>query len=300
MVENILLKNEVTIKELELDVTTTPYYILDKVDWGQVQSTHHQYKYINQAGVTVTGTTLETRDVSITGWVIAKTEEQMSERKRMLNMFVNPLQFIEMRYKKYVLEFLPKNSIKYGTAYPENNDIVCKFAIDGFSPNPLFRENTQNSVAAASTKGMFHFPLCINKKDQWPPQIMFGLREPSLIVDIYNSGAVETGMVIVFKASGTVVNPTFINVKTQEYYKVNKILVAGERIVINTNTGEKNIRGTLNGVESNYFRYRDLNSTWLKLRVGDNLFRYDADENIDGLEVYVYFYNRFLEVQECY
>ena len=95
-------------------------------------------------------------------------------------------------------------------------------------------------------------------------------------------------------------NPSLINVLTQEYFKVNKTLTAGEEIRINTNIGEKKIVGTLNGVSSNYFKYRDLDSTWLQLAVGDNLFRYDADSGLDVLECYVYFYNRYLEVQECY
>ena len=44
MVENITLLNTVTNASLELDKVTTPYYVLDDVDWGQVKSTHHQYK----------------------------------------------------------------------------------------------------------------------------------------------------------------------------------------------------------------------------------------------------------------
>ena len=70
--------------------------------------------------------------------------------------------------------------------------------------------------------------------------------------------------------------------------------------MINTNIGEKSIKGTLSGVTSNYFKYRDFGSTWLQLGVGDNLFRYDADANVDALEAYVYFYNKYLEVQGCY
>ena len=121
-----------------------------------------------------------------------------------------------------------------------------------------------------------------------------------MIIDVYNKGAVSVGMELVFKATGTMSNPTFINVSTQEYFKINKTLTAGEEIRINTNIGEKKIIGTLNGVSSNYFKYRDLDSTWLQLAVGDNLFRYDADTGLDSLECYVYFYNRYLEVQECY
>ena len=81
MVENIILFNTVTNTSLELDKVTTPYYVLDDVDWGQVKSTHHQYKYVNQVGVYITGTSLETRDVSITGWIIASSEQQMTGRK---------------------------------------------------------------------------------------------------------------------------------------------------------------------------------------------------------------------------
>lgn len=300
MVENVILLNKATQAVLELDVSATPYYILDVVDWGQIESNHHSYKYVNQIGVYVTGTSLETRDVEITGWIIAKTESQMDERKRMLNRFVNPQQLIKLTYKEYDLEFLPNTSIKYSTTLIENNEVVCRFKIDGLCPDPLFRENVENKVAAATTVGMFHFPLIINKTQQSPPQIVFGLRQPSLIINVYNSGAVRTGMKMVFKATGTIKNPSFINVMTQEYFKINKTMVAGETVTINTTIGEKKVIGFLNGREQNYFKYRDLDSTWLQLEVGDNLFRYDADENIDGLEAYVYFYNRYLEVQECY
>ena len=76
-------------------------------------------------------------------------------------------------------------------------------------------------------------------------------------------------------------------------------MTAGETITVNTTTGEKKITGLLDGVSSNYFKYRDLGSSWLQLAVGDNLLRYDADSGLDRLECFIYFYNRYLEVQEC-
>lgn len=301
MVENIILTNKVTGTVLELDVSTTPYYILDSVDWGQIGCTHHSYKYVNQIGNLVTGTTLEAReDIEIIGWVVAKTEEQMNQRKKMLNGFVNPQWFIELKYKNYVLDFLPNTTIKYGKSMSENNEIMCKFKISGMAPDPLFKESVERREVAATTQGMFHFPLCINAEQQKPPQIVFGLRLPSLIVNVYNKGDMSTGMKIVFEAKSTVVNPSLISVKTQKYFKINKTLVAGERVTINTLNGSRKITGFLNGVESNYFKYRDLNNTWLQLNVRDNLFRYDADVNVDGLEVFIYFYDKYLEVQQCY
>ena len=59
MVESIRLQNVATSARLMFDMVTTPDYILNSVDWGVVESTHHSYKYVNQIGVYVTGSSLE-------------------------------------------------------------------------------------------------------------------------------------------------------------------------------------------------------------------------------------------------
>lgn len=300
MVENVVLRNVVTNAILELDKVTTPYYILDSVTWGEVEGTHHSYKYVNQIGVYVTGTSLGTRDVEVSGWIIADTEGQMTSRKMMLNRFVNPQQGIEITYKEYDIVFLPNSSVKYSTTVVENNEVVCKFKIEGICADPLFKDTVENKVSIATTRGMFHFPLMIGVKDNGFPTIMFGLREPSLFVNVYNKGAVDTGMRIVFKALGTLSNPSLVDVNTQEYFKINKTMYPGETIEVDTNIGSKHVVGKLNGREENYFKYRDLDSIWLQLKMGDNIFRYDAELGIDNLEVYMYFSNKYLEVQECY
>lgn len=300
MVEGIKLQNVETRAVLTLDMISTPDCVLNSVDWGSVESTHHSYKYVNQIGVYVTGTSLETRQVEIIGWVIGDNEATMTQRKSILNRFFNPQQAVDLFYKNYVLRFLPNTSVRYSTTIAENNEVICKFKIEGYCPDPLFSEQVESKVAAASTIPMFHFPLIISKNPSPPGGVIFGLRQPSLIVAIENSGAVAVGMRIVFKAIGTLYGPSLINVDTQKYFKVNKEMTAGEEIVIDTIIGQKKIEGTLNGLTSNYFKYRDLDSEWLQLQVGTNLFRYDADQNIENLEVYIYFSNKYLEVQECY
>lgn len=300
MVEGIKLQNVETRAVLTLDMISTPDYVLNSVDWGSVESTHHSYKYVNQIGVYVTGTSLETRQVEIIGWVIGDNEATMTQRKSILNRFFNPQQAVDLFYKNYVLRFLPNTSVRYSTTIAENNEVVCKFSVIGYCPDPFFGEKTENKITAASTIPKFHFPLIISQTPDPPGGIIFGLRQPSLIVAIENSGAVAIGMRIVFKATGTLSGPSLINVDTQKYFKVNKEMTAGEEIVIDTIIGQKKIEGTLKGLTSNYFKYRDLDSEWLQLQVGTNLFRYDADQNIENLEVYIYFSNKYLEVQECY
>ena len=300
MVEGIKLQNVETRAVLTLDMVSTPDFILNSVDWGAVESTHHSFKYVNQIGVYVTGTSLETRSVTFQGWVIAENESMMTIRKTTLNRFFNPQQAVDLFYKDYVLRFLPNTSIRYSTVIAENNEVICKFKVEGYCPDPLFSEQVESKVAAASTQAMFHFPLIISETPNPPGGIIFGLRQPSLIVTVTNNGAVDVGMKIVFRASGTLTNPSLIEVNTQKFFKVNKTMVAGEEITIDTIIGEKKIEGYLNGITSNYFKYRDLDSEWLQLKVGDNLFRYDADQNVGNLEVYIYYNNKYLEVQECY
>lgn len=299
MVEDIVLENMVTGAVLELSMRSTPYFILDNVDWGEVKSTHHSYKYVNQMGEYVTGTSLETRDIAITGWVIADDPDVLDERKMFLNRFVNPQHKLLLTYDGYKLEVLPDTSIKYSTKESENNDVLCKFVIEGFCPDPLFAQEVDNKIAAANTIPMFHFPLIMSKQPDQPGGIVFGVRQPSLIVAIDNVGAVEVGMRIVFKAIGTIANPSLTNVSTQKFFKVNKTMQAGEEIEVVTIIGSKKIVGKLNGVKSNYFKYRDLDSEWLQLLTGTNLFRYDADQNVSNLEVYIYYNPRYLEVQKC-
>lgn len=303
MVESITLENRVTMNRIDIDKVTTEDYVLDMVDWGEVQSTHHTYKYVNQIGTQVTGTTLETRPVSVVGWVVADSDIVMTERKRRLNHFVNPQQPIRIYYRGSVLyniDFLPATSIRYGKTIAENNEVICKFAIDGDCFSPLFSENIASRVTAATVIPMFHFPLIISETPDPPGGVVFGERLTSLFLNVMNSGSVPVGMEIVFNAIGTVVNPELIEVNTQNSFKVNKTLQAGEQVIVNTQIGEKSIVGIVGGVTSNYFRYKDIDSPWLQLEIGENLLRYNAESGIENLQVYITFTNKFLEVQECY
>lgn len=299
VVENIVFKRVDSNEELALSMTDTPFYILNNVDWGVVQGTHHSYKYVNQIGVSITSTSLKERSIMVTGWIIADTEEEMDERKQFLNRYFDPRYEIDVMYKNYFLRFVPDNTVKYGTSEKENNDTIVQFQIKGTCADPLFSEINGSKETIAATIATFHFPLIIST-NLYERGIVFGYRQPSLTAKVTNKGAVEVGMKIVFKAIGELTNPRLIDVDTREFVAIEKSMVAGEEIVINTNVGEKSIQGKIGNEDySNYFMYKDLDSTWLQLRLGDNLFRYDADSGLDNLEVYLYFYNKYLEVQEC-
>jgi hypothetical protein len=300
MVERIILKKVKNSKELVLDMVSTPEYVLKQVDWGTIKGTHHSYKYVNQVGVTISGTSLETRPVSIEGWIVALNPARMDILKKQLNSFINPQDAIDLYYDEYVIRFIPDETVKYAIDSSENNDAFCKFMITGTCPNPLFTYANESVSIFATTIPSFHFPLTISENSP-EKGVIFGKRTDDLIVNAFNDGSVTSGMRIVFKANGTVVNPKLINVNTQERFILNKTLVAEEEVEVNTNIGEKSIKGKIGSSSySNYYMYKDIDSSWLQLEVGDNLFRYDADDGLENLEIFVYFHNRFLEVQKCY
>lgn len=300
MVERIVLKRRKNSEELVLDMVSTPNYILKSVDWGSIKGKHHSYKYVNQVGETITNTSLGTRTIKIEGWIVANTANDMTALKRRLNSFVNPQEVIDLLYSDYSIGFAPDDTVKYSINTSENNEFFCKFQIDGTAPNPLFLDNFESSLPFVTTVPSFHFPLVMSKSSP-AKGVIFGKRTSGLTADVINKGSIPVGMKIVFKANGEIVNPSLTNINTQESFAINKTLVADEEIVINTNIGEKSIKGRIGNAEySNYFMYKDIDSSWLQLEVGNNTFTYAAEKGLNNLDVFVYFYNRYLEVQECY
>lgn len=124
----------------------------------------------------------------------------------------------------------------------------------------------------------------------------YGYRAESVIVDCYNEGDVSTGMRIRFTALGTVSNPILLNVDTEEFIQINATMKTGDVIEINTKYGSKGAKLIRDGVETDYFRYIDVDSTFMQLAIGDNMFRYDAASGVNSLEVSIFYSKEFLGV----
>lgn len=293
MIDSLVLHNKSTNKSVTIDKDTSAF-VLGEVDFGTVPGTHYSYKFLNQIGVYIDSTALEQREISINGWVIGNTYSQLREYKAILNALINPLHEIEIiAYDTYAITFKPDYSIQYSTTDSENNEVLCKFLIQGTCANPMFTTPNKQTQLLAYDDAQFHFPLVIPESSG----VIFGTRIKSVITNIINKGDVPVGMTITFTAKGSVKNPSLVNVYTQSSLKISKTLESGESIVISTLDGDKYVKGTLNGVTSNYFSYLDLDSTWIQLSLGDNILKYDAEEGVDNLDMSIDYYPQYLEVQ---
>lgn len=293
MIENLVITNKVN--DLSVEVTmSSEAYVLESVDFGTISGSHQTYHYPTQKGLTKYSSTLGTREPNIVGWIIGENENEIKQRKKRLNSLVNPLEDLEIIVEgEYFITLTPDSTIKYGKSYQENNDVMCKFEISGTCYDPLF-SSSEKKETASGQEGCFMFPLIIPEEGY-----IFSKKLSSLICQIENDGTMESGIEITLLAKGTVKNPSLISVNTQECMKLLKTLTSGEKVIINTNIGKRAIDGYVNGEKKNYFKYRDIeNGDWISLLKGINLYRYDADDGLDNLEVYISYKKSWLEVDE--
>lgn len=246
-------------------------------------------KCMAQDGSSYNGSTLNNRNIILQGTIL---ENKNINRARLIKIF-NP----KLPGKLIFLDDTT-NTLKYVDCIVEkapaitSNERRPKFVISLICPIPYFKDYIENKVNIALWKPSLSFPLSpISTKP-----IVMGYREPNLIVNVYNSGHVTTGMTIVFLATGTLTNPSLFNINTREFFKINKTMVAGEKIIVTTEFGDKKIIDILNNIETNILNLIDLDSTFLQLECGDNLFRYDADSNLENLNVTIKYKNNYLGV----
>lgn len=282
------LRNLETNREIIFD---SKNYVINHKDLGVSKAAHTSFKGINQIGEYLTNSTLGSRDISLTGYILADSAENMRIKKRELYKLLNPLDRFVLVYNNFKLDCVAESTIKFSSKTIENNDSIAKFIISAYCPNPCFVPVHETRVNLAMWKGNFHFPLAIPSTG-----IIMGQRTPSTIVNVNNNGDISTGIILEFIAKGEVVNPSLFNVNTRQFIKLNKTMAAGEIIKVNTNYGEKSVVSIYGGTTENALMYWDLDSTFLQLDVGDNILRYDAETNLNNLEINVFYYPKFLGV----
>lgn len=265
----------------------------DVTGLSDVRNALYSTNSMGQDGDTYLGYRIESRDIDIVGHIKERDRQAAQTLRRKLNRILNPQYEATLTYEFGSFKRVIGCKIDDAPIF-KRKTIFEQFTIQLSCLNPFWREEAETREDIATWIGGFEFPVPdgLQLFEGW----QIGYRQPSLIVNVYNSGDVKSGIRIEFRALGTLSDPQLLNVNTQEYIKLNIDLVAGDVLTVSTGYGEKAVNLKRGGVTTDAFRYLDVESSYLQLAVGDNLFRYSAASNVENLEVSIYHNNLYLGV----
>ena len=248
-----------------------------------------------QDGISINNTILNERILTLNCYMLIESEQQRNILKRKLYNVFNPKLKGHMRIytetsQKGASNLRVVQAPKFDMDYETKNELT-KFQIQLNMPLPYFEDLNENRIDFGNDIGNFYFDLEIEDEGK-----ELSIKNNSIVTNIFNEGDAETPLKIVFRAKSNVKNPSIYNVYTKEFIKINRTMQAGEEITVTTGIGNKRVESYLNGVTTNIFNLLDIQSTFIWLDIGDNVIRYNAEDLIEQLEVYIYYTNYYLGV----
>lgn len=286
----------VTNGNTSLELTRAPCYVTKTEGFDNLEVQIVTSQGFDQDGATELNSYVLPRDMKIYGAIKAESTNQMQDmRDKVLNIFAPKTQVTITHYYGGTNRMI-KASVKKTPKFSLTDvSIIQEYEVElKATDDPYWMDKTETLVQIANVIGKFHFPIAIPKDTG----MVFGVKSPSLIVDVYNKSQIKVGMRFVFIANGTVENPQLFNVNTREFFKLKCEMEAGETITVQTGT-EKAVTRNAKGIIEDYIGKVDIASggnTFLELAQGDNLFRYAADKGENMLEMKIYFSNKYLGV----
>ena len=265
----------------------------DVTGLSDVRNAIYSTSSMGQDGDTYLGYRIESRDIDIVGYIKERDKQAAQAQRRRLNRILNPQYDATLTYEFGGFKRVIGCKIVDAPIF-RRKKIFEQFTIQLTCLNPFWREEKETREDIATWIGGFEFPE--PEGLELTPEWEIGYRQPSLIVNVFNSGDVKSGLRVDFRAIGALTNPQLLNIDTQEFLKLNISLRAGDVVSVNTGYGEKSVELTRDGITTDAFRFLDVDSSYLQLAVGDNLFRYSAQTNAENLEVSIYHNNLYLGV----
>jgi len=99
---------------------------------------------------------------------------------------------------------------------------------------------------------------------------------------INNPSSLPVGLKIQMNTTGTVKDPMFVNMTTNEGFYLSGTIEADRTIIINTRSGHKSV---IYGDGSNAINRMDINSKWIQLIPGENTLKFSATDGTASMDV---------------
>lgn len=276
-----------------VELTSAPYTVQEAKGFDSLEIQNVTSQGFDQDGGSLVNSYVLPRDnMEITGQIKADTTYQMQYlRDKLFNVFIPKKDVIITHYYGGINRTITARVEKTPKFSFTNVTIVQNYSVSLKAVDPYWRDQTETLIPIANVIGSFHFPLVIPKDEG----VCFGIKNSSLIADVFNKSSIKVGMRIVFIANGALSNPQLFDINTRKFLRLICDMEAGESITVETGQ-ENTVTRNKNGVTEDYIGHIDLaggGDEFLELEPGDNLLRYGADAGEDMLEVRIYFYNKY-------
>lgn len=202
--------------------------------------------------------------------------------------------------KRIKVTVYTENRTCYAFGYVESNEpnIFTSFETSTISiicPDPFFYSIDDIIELMTAHTPTFEFPF--SNESLTLKLLEFGTIQMDTIKNIFYEGDYDTGLIITFHFLDSLVGDLLIyNTETNEtmtidLQKVADIIGGGiqvsDDIIISTIKGNKYVRFLRGGAYTNIINALDLNTDWLILRKGDNVFSYYCANGVEYLQVYL-------------
>lgn len=257
---------------------------------NQIKGDFQRTKGVNQLGQSINSATLSVRDIVLEGVIVGENLTQREILKRELVVVLNPLDDVLLEYTD---DSVQKAIIVRATNVPVfdrelNTKNLRKFMVQLDAEYPLWQDQIYTTINVETWKSNFEFPFSISGIG-----IEFAIKGPNEI-EFINNGEIEAPLEFYFKAPA--LNPKII-LNGKEYIKVNRQLNERETLYISTAYGHTKVEIMKpTGEKENAYGYIDINSTFFKLPVGNNIISYSTEGDFIPQSVIVKYKNQYLSL----
>lgn len=268
----------------------TPFILKHITGAGGIETDVQMQKSPYQDGKTYIDSVINERLISLNVVLISESEEERFQlRHQILRVFNPKLGKGTLTYQHDGGEKEVEVVVKTSPTFKEDNELPeeqLETLIHLIAPLPFWLDTYVESKEIATWNGGFKFPLVLSSG--------FATKGSPEIV-IKNEGDVKTPVIVEF--SGPATNPKIENKTTNEFIKVNKSILAGEKLIVSTKFGNKivEIEDSL-GNRTNAFNWIDLNSTFFQLVPGTNVIKCDSDEGTNEAKISIQWRNRYIGI----
>jgi phage-related protein len=244
--------------------------------------------------ISMTGTKLEKRMITIEFSIVVKENESIFDARRNISNILNPLLGEGTLYYEFdgkIVEIVAK--VDTPPMFPsgtENRLMKYQKAMIFFlCDNPLWKEvyydTRQFSVPFTP---LFEFPFSTTKEG-------IELGKVSKNYSLYNFGDVSTPLILEF--DGGIEKASLINKSNGEFIHIVKPIPSDSKLYINTENGKKEVSLLKeNGDKETAFSYITVDSSYMRLETGWNEFEFDVTKKGGSATVNIKWKNCYLGI----